>query len=572
MASKYRFVTATEDKLDKQIQNVAPTGAVWDCSSLMACSSEFIAVPWQTPGAVGIFKTGVPFKTMPTHPFLFGHTGAVIDVAFSPFDPRLLATAGDDSTVRIWNIPEAGITAKTDSCSATLAEHTKKVGMLQYHPSARNILATASTDNTVKIWDLTVGKSAYTASPTEDQLLSISFNLDGSAMCATSKDKKITVFDTRTGAVAASAVAHQGIKNQRVIWAKRRNQLISCGFGPNASCREVKIWDPRNISTALYTMEVDKQSAVLMPFLDEDTGILYLGGKGEGAIRYYELRDDATPIAPASSYNSSELAKGLCMAPKAILDVSSNELARFYKLTSKNIIGVHLALPRRGTEFQDAFYPPTFAGVPALEAADFLAGKNAEPLLQDMKAVFDKKSEVVLVSSPTSSKPASPSTPAPTEAKPTSPVEAKPATPAPVETKPATPSVEAKPATPVEAKPATPVETKPETPTPESKPKTPEPKPATPTPEAKPATPTEPKAATPEPEAKQATPMPESSKWDGNSTPTQEQRDAQAKVVADLETELRNQQNILREMESRLGATTDTQEKPTEQTQSATWD
>ena len=536
-ASKYRFVTATEDKQDKQIQNVNPTGAIWDCSSLMACSSEFIAVPWATPGAISIFKTGVPFTTKPTNPYLYGHSGAVIDVAFSPFNARLLASGGDDATVKIWNIPAEGITEKSDASALTLTGHTKKVGMLQFHPAANNVLATGSTDNTVKIWDLTVGKQAFSMSPTEDQLLSINFNIDGSLMCATSKDKKVSVFDSRTGAVVASAAAHEGIKNQRAVWAKRRNQIITCGFGKAAACREVKLWDPRNMATALYTMEVDKQSAVLMPFIDEDTGLYYLGGKGEGAIRYYELRDDAVPIVPASSYNSSDLAKGLCMAPKAILDVAGNELTRFYKLTSKSVVGVHLNLPRRGTDFQADFFPPTFAGVPAIEAADFIAGKNASPLLQDMKAVYEKNpTPVIIGAAPVAAKPATPQ-PAPTPkaetpVTPASPVEAKVATPVAATPSEATPVA----ATPVEAKIATPVAATPVEATPVSSP------------------PAEEKASTAA--SSKATTVPTSpvsavAPWDGVSVPTKEQLPA---LVAQLAAELAKQQETIAKIQAALAA------------------
>jgi WD40 repeat protein len=74
-------------------------------------------------------------------------------VAFSP-DGKLLASGGDDATIRIWDV-------ETGQLHRLLCEHTKSVRSVCFSPDGKT-LASASEDETIKLWNLKTGECQNT--------------------------------------------------------------------------------------------------------------------------------------------------------------------------------------------------------------------------------------------------------------------------------------------------------------------------------------------------------------------------------------------------------------------------
>ena len=80
-----------------------------------------------------------------------------MDITWSPFDDRLLATCADDGKAKLWQFDDyEGMTGREHrtECNLELDAHNRKCISVQWHAAADNLLATHSIDNTVKIWDI----------------------------------------------------------------------------------------------------------------------------------------------------------------------------------------------------------------------------------------------------------------------------------------------------------------------------------------------------------------------------------------------------------------------------------
>lgn len=318
-------------------------------------------------------------------PQIVGHSSAVLDFDFHPFNDSLLASASEDQTVKIWAIPEGGLTGNISDPVVDLHGHHKKVTLLRFHPTANNVLASTGADQMVKLWDIEKGGEINSQSDAHDQLIQdIVWDYNGSTYITSSKDKHVRIFDARTATVASTiSTAHEGSKSTKLAYLGNLEKLVTVGF-TRQSQRQFKVWDPRNTSAEVKKVDVDQAAGVIMPFFDPDTLLLFLAGKGDGNIRYYEMTNE-TPYCHSISDSRTQVpAKGMAWVPKRGLNVMGCETARLLKLTGTGGGAVEpmcFFVPRKSDAFQEDLYPDTASSEPAHSADEWLAGSTAPPKL-----------------------------------------------------------------------------------------------------------------------------------------------------------------------------------------------
>merc|ERR550519_2306553 len=214
----------------------------------------------------------------------------------------------------------------------------------------------------------------------------MSFNRNGSLLATTCKDKKLRILDPRTGEVLRQGKNHQGTKASKVVYLGDSGRLFSTGFS-KFSDRQFAVWSENDLSEPLKIETIDSSSGVLYPWFDPDTNMVYVAGKGDGNVRYYEVIPEAPWACYLSQFISGAPQRGFGVLPKRGVDVASCEVFRFYKLhaTKDMVEPISMIVPRKSDTFQEDIYPETAAPTPALTAEDWFSGKNATPILLSMK-------------------------------------------------------------------------------------------------------------------------------------------------------------------------------------------
>ena len=107
-------------------------------------------------------------------PIILNHAVSVHTVAFSPVDASLVASAGENRTIKLWNLENDTVT--------TLRGHTDAVNAVAFSPNGK-LLVSGGDDWTFRLWDISQGQNIATlehiTDRTRSQVKDVAFSPDG---------------------------------------------------------------------------------------------------------------------------------------------------------------------------------------------------------------------------------------------------------------------------------------------------------------------------------------------------------------------------------------------------------
>lgn len=250
------------------------------------------------------------------------HAGGVACLAVAA-DGQMIATAGDDHQIKIWQLSEG------DS-HLTLSGHTAPITGLVFLPDGEKLVS-VSRDKTLRTWSVSQG-TQLASEQLSDEGLTLGISGDGKRLIAGAKDGKGMILDPIEGKVVAKTYNVHREDFQAVAVSPDRRRVVTGGGD-----RTAKIW---NILNNTYTAGAGTlkghaggvTAVAILP--DNKTAVT---GSADGTVRLWDLaarsetkslKQSGPVVGLALSSNGETLAIAVADEPALVLyDLKKEEQA-----------------------------------------------------------------------------------------------------------------------------------------------------------------------------------------------------------------------------------------------------
>ncbi|KAI9767392.1 MAG: hypothetical protein M1839_004511, partial [Geoglossum umbratile] len=198
------------------------------------------------------------------------HYGSVVAVAFSP-DSQLVASASDDSTVRLWE-------TATGSCRSMLEGHSERVRAVAFSPDGQ-LVASASDDSTVRLWETATGSCCSTLEGHSERVRAVAFSPDGQLVASASDDSTVRLWETATGSCCSTLEGHS--RRVRAVAFSPDGQLVASASDDST----VRLWETAT-GSCRSTLEGHSERVNAVAFSPD--GQLVASASWDSTVRLWE--------------------------------------------------------------------------------------------------------------------------------------------------------------------------------------------------------------------------------------------------------------------------------------------
>jgi coronin-7 len=232
--SKFRHLKGTPGHKSTHIENLRNISRQIppECDVFHA-NFERVAVPMSGAGGkIAIFELSKPGRLPDGVIPCLVNGSNIMDFQWDPFDPSTLAVACDDGMIKLWKIPQGGLTESTNTPTQEFPASSEKLYFIKFHPLAKDVLLTASYDLTLKLWDLSDLSEKICLRGHTDQIYSFCWSPCGKFGATVCKDGKIRIFNLRKSEnpIKEGIGAPVGTRGSRITYALDGEFLVVTGF------------------------------------------------------------------------------------------------------------------------------------------------------------------------------------------------------------------------------------------------------------------------------------------------------------------------------------------------------
>lgn len=231
---------------------------------------------------------------------LIGHDSAVNVLAYR-LDGKLLASAGPDQTIRLWD-------GESGESLATLAGHRAPIESIEFSRDG-HWLVSADDASIIRIWDVAKRAPRDAFGPNEGPVASVAFSPDGSAIASGGEDRTMRLWNAATG--KPKTVAEHGDYQVAQVAFSSDGTLVFSADGdkvwPCESPHEIRAYDQES-GELQFSLSCGPEKINGLALSDD--GRLLASSSNDKLVRIWDLstRKAVWEFEPPVNYRPSSIA------------------------------------------------------------------------------------------------------------------------------------------------------------------------------------------------------------------------------------------------------------------------